>query len=816
VNDRLIGIRKRVQPADLVAGSALFLSAFLFFYDLFEGRFLLTERDLGPYFIPPRAFWVESLKRLDFPFWSPYQFSGYPFFANPQHGLFYPLNVLLLLFPFDVAFNVTIVLHFFLGGLFLYLFLKDLKAGRSSALLSALIFMLSGYLLSVHSLLSVFLSGIWTPLIMMFFRRALASRRWTHRSLTALFMTLSFLGGGIEIVYGNFLLLLFMALFSQEPPAFRPGEAKPRLDEYRGPSLISWSRWEYLFVRFRSLIVVFLFFIFLSAIQLVPFLELFFHSIRGKGISYQEATLWSFAPKDVLLFFLPDAYGYFLDMKKYWVAQCWFKTLYTGGLPFILSLLFFLRGRGRRLFFSLMLLSIFLALGRYNPLYPYVFHYVPFFNGIRYPAKFLYLFILVLSITAGLGFQRLTEFSERGEKNPYMKHVSLLLSVLSGLVLLSLVMGHQEIVQFLKEKGIDSPDFNPLSVNLYHGKRFFFYLTLYFLLIRVGFEKEWKRWVKGLLLFVLIADLFGNTGFYGREKTPDYFEKTEILERITADGDFFRVFSTKKTIGMDTPVLIGNATPLSLIKEKHLPSLNSLHRIHDIWGVDVIRLKRVDDLYKAFTEAPSITATNLIDLYGIRYIISVTPLEEGGRFKLIYARLDGLQGREGDLIKENTIKLYRYSDPSPRGWLVGRYRVLKPEAILSEMAKMGFRPEQEVFLEETPSLPPVQEGGAGGKGRVEMLSEGNNRLDLLVRSETDALLVVNDTHFPGWKAYVDGKEEKIYCADYIFRAVAVPAGTHRVAFVYHPLSFKIGAAMTLIGIGACVAGAVHFRSRRRK
>ena len=29
-------------------------------------------------------------------------------------------------------------------------------------------------------------------------------------------------------------------------------------------------------------------------------------------------------------------------MKKYWITQCWFKTLYTGGLPFILSLIFFL------------------------------------------------------------------------------------------------------------------------------------------------------------------------------------------------------------------------------------------------------------------------------------------------------------------------------------------------------------------------------------------------------------------------------------------------------------------------------------------
>ena len=139
------------------------------------------------------------------------------------------------------------------------------------------------------------------------------------------------------------------------------------------------------------------------------------------------------------LFFLPDAYGYFLDMRKYWMIQCWFKTLYTGGLPFILSFIFFifwlpvgeplcgphnraategrpykiyLFGNDRMLYLSLMLLSLFLSLGHYNPLYPFVFKYIPFFNGIRYPAKFLYIFILTLSITAGLGFQRLTELSK--------------------------------------------------------------------------------------------------------------------------------------------------------------------------------------------------------------------------------------------------------------------------------------------------------------------------------------------------------------------------------------------------------------------
>ncbi len=111
-----------VRSGGVLAGLTLFFSSILFFYDLFDGRYLLTERDLAPYFIPPRFFWVESIKHGSFPLWNPYQFSGHPFFANPQHAILYPLNGLFFLFPFDVAFNAIIILHFFLGGLFTYLF----------------------------------------------------------------------------------------------------------------------------------------------------------------------------------------------------------------------------------------------------------------------------------------------------------------------------------------------------------------------------------------------------------------------------------------------------------------------------------------------------------------------------------------------------------------------------------------------------------------------------------------------------------------------------------------------------------------------
>jgi hypothetical protein len=832
-----------VKSTDFLAGSTLFLASIVFFYDLFDGRYLLTERDLGPYFIPPRFFWVESIKQGSFPLWNPYQFSGHPFFANPQHALLYPLNGLFFLFPFDVAFNVIIILHFFLGGLFTYLFLRDLKVNPTGALISGLIFMLSGYLLSVHSLLTILLSSIWTPLIMLFFRRAINGQGIKNEMLTAILVTISFLGGGIEIVYGNFLVLFIMAIFSPSSylprlhgiipapiftginsngnPDVVPAKAGNQFSNTGFRVLPGMTRCVRLMLPWikgmRSLVVVSILFLSLSAIQLFPFIELFHYSIRGSGMSYQEATTWSFAPKDVLLFFLPDAYGYFLDMKKYWVTQCWFKTLYTGGFPFILSAMFLSFGKGRKLYLALMVFSLFLALGKYNPLYPFVFKYVPFFNGIRYPAKFLYIFILVLSITAGLGFQKLSEYSKDNEKKR-LKHLVLVFSLVSGSLLLFSALGHQQVEHFLKLKGIDSPDFNILVVNLHHAQRFLFYLALFFLLLRVGYEVRWKGWVKVLFLVFLTADLFGNMGFYGKGKTEDYFRKTKASEMISSDRDFFRLFSTAKTISQDTTIIIGDPTSLNILKEISLPSVNLLFQLHDIWGIDVIRVKRVDDLYKAFTNTPSISATRLIDLYGVKYITSVTPLEEDNKFELIYARLEGLEGKREELLKENTIKLYKNRSPLPRAWLVKDVKVLDPQAMLQMMIQEEFRPGQEVFLEEDPKWAnpptlPFTKGGLGGLNvgeplsglpqKVQIMSESNNRLALQAEVAEDSLLVLSDTYYPGWKAFVDGKETKIYRADYTFRAIPLNAGTHRVEFVYHPISFKLGVGVTILGILGC-------------
>src|SRR4030066_161528 len=201
-------------------------------------------------------------------------------------------------------------------------------------------------------------------------------------------------------------------------------------------------------------------FLLLSAVQLFPFLELSYHSIRATGLSYFEATTWSMDLKDLIQFFIPDPYGYGTSEEKYWSNQSWLKTIYIGTIPFILSAFFFVENRRKTLPFLLLLLfSFVLAFGKNTAIYEYLYYYLPSFNKIRYPVKFLFLVFILLSISAGLGWDSLKQNLEQGRKNVKWIIIGLLcLATLSAIAFGLLSYFAQEVKDYLIANGIKYPE----------------------------------------------------------------------------------------------------------------------------------------------------------------------------------------------------------------------------------------------------------------------------------------------------------------------------------------------------------------------
>jgi Bacterial membrane protein YfhO len=88
-----------------------------------------------------------------------------------------------------------------------------------------------------------------------------------------------------------------------------------------------------------------------------------------------------------------------------------------------------------------------------------------------------------------------------------------------------------------------------------------------------------------------------------------------------------------------------------------------------------------------------------------------------------------------------------------------------------------------------------------------------NSISFRSHQEVDGYILLNEIHYPGWTASVDGLPTEIIRADSIFRSVFVPAGTHRVEFHFRPRYFVWGAAISLLTLVAGLTYAVACRRR---
>lgn len=98
--------------------------------------------------------------------------------------------------------------------------------------------------------------------------------------------------------------------------------------------------------------------------------------------------------------------------------------------------------------------------------------------------------------------------------------------------------------------------------------------------------------------------------------------------------------------------------------------------------------------------------------------------------------------------------------------------------------------------------------------KVDWKRSGHDRVDVFIESNEKSMLVLTDTYFPGWKAFLDdGVEIRIHPADIMFKAAAVPAGKHKVSFIYLPVSFKLGLWTTIVSLLTMIAA--HSRWKRK-
>jgi len=196
-----------------------------------------------------------------------------------------------------------------------------------------------------------------------------------------------------------------------------------------------------------------------------------------------------------------------------------------------------------------------------------------------------------------------------------------------------------------------------------------------------------------------------------------------------------------------------------------------------------------------------INNSKLLTLLNTKYVVSeggIGDSEESHEVAQpkIYLFSDWDKREPTKIFKE--VHVYERYHYLPRAFMVYQSRILRSkDEIKKVLTSDEFDPFTEVILEEEV---PYLSSGVETQVQVEITSYDINNLTLEVDNPADGFLVLSEIYYPGWKAFVDDQETKVLKADYALRAIQLPEGQHTVRFTFDPLSFKIGALLSLASV----------------
>lgn len=196
--------------------------------------------------------------------------------------------------------------------------------------------------------------------------------------------------------------------------------------------------------------------------------------------------------------------------------------------------------------------------------------------------------------------------------------------------------------------------------------------------------------------------------------------------------------------------------------------------------------------------------SRVLSLYGVGYSIGKMPLHEGQR--------------EVAAEPQGGLKLYELDGALPRAWSVHQTKPARTAAEAAHLLITGnFDLRETAVIHGSAALPALATCSgqtAAAADEVRVVERTLHRLRLQVRMACRGLVLVNDNHYPGWTAVMDGRAAPIVTANVALRSVVVEAGSHEIAFHFRPASVYWGAALSLVGLLLGFAAAVRRSAAR--
>jgi len=770
-------------------------------------------------FAPWRRFTRETLLAGHLPLWNPYSLSGTPLVATTQSAVFYPINLLLLAAPFERTFVWSAILRLWTAGMLTFLLARRLGLSPLPGLISALAFMLCGFLVVGigHPHTGV---AIWLPGIALAVEMALAAQ--TRAAVLRAVALLAVLVG----------------------VQFTAGHIETSLDIFFGSSLYALVRWRQVIWSRVGAVAGSLRLVLvlgagwalgtgLAAMQLFPFLEwlpLSEEAVnRGAGaafVLYDPGTWKNLAL--LPLFVFPNVYNNPIWDPPYFDFLPWGRNynadvLYVGVLPFLLAIVALFRcWRTAPVVRAWGIVGL-VALGRalYLPVFDWLNHFP--LLGLGKPHMLRLIGSFSVCVLAGFGAQALFADGRGTAARLGSLWRGLCAGVLAGGIALMLIgkvllPSHREgliaLDRALAEnshqsvggdaRSAESLDreaqlmaTNTIKAFRLHNVAMYAPAAIAGAALLIGLAARRRGWSAGLRVAVLVlgaGDLVGyGWGYNPTVSRSGFYPAPPIVSAMAGDTTLFRFSATVRDLVADAHMMFG----LSDVRGLDFPTR---------WYATYAGLVPEHVAWRKITfdgfRSPLLRVLNVKYVFADRQRVPLSP----------------------DLVARVTStgrgRLWELRNPQPRSFMVYQARAVRtdeeaagllrqePEAVFSRVllsTDQGNLPGDAAY--------PADGQGTGDAGAIEY---GPRRSAWRVRTDRAGYLFTGDAYYPGWKAELDGQPTMLYRANLAFRAVRVPAGEHVVVYRYEPASVRAGLAVAAASLAAVAALLIAARAGRRK
>jgi len=797
-----------------VAGVAAFV-LLLFRTSLLPGQ-VPGGVDTFTHTLPGHAFNARAYARGELPLWNPHVLCGHPHAAGAATSSFYPMSALFAVLPLSLAYSWSLLISLLLAGLAAYALARRWGHPPAAGMVAGLVYSSGG--MTVPRIYAGHIAGVWSflflPLVILMVDRLFDGKRpLLDTGLLGLALggavvvgnppgTIVILVGGVSYAIWRIGAALWLRL-AGETTAWAGSEAKRQLPRTIGLGLAA---------GLVGLLV--------SACLVLTTSGTLAESARGSGLGTKLANAYSFPPESLLTLVSPRILGDPADVvgrhgiSTYWGRSFfWEACCYVGVCALALAVYGAVRrarsGRTRFLLFA-SVLALAVGLGEHLGLTTIIFDLLPFATAMRCPNRMVLLMQLAVAMLACQGVTELAKDTVREEARPLLRGFR---SSLPGVAMLLAAAA-----LFLRMLTYRGTAFQAIIRWCFENSRYRFSSTG---LTEQHVLNAHSATVGALVVAAVLAALVAGLFWSGRipklrGRIGAVAVAAVMIDLAWTMGGFIQPTATQeygwpRGIAEAVRSPEGGRSRVAMVGNIYNLNIGSYLQIDTVNGYDQLITQRLSDLGFMMADKPKGPPYALYRIQRYHPALNLMAADYVLAKRGAPLAAEHLQ----EVAASGNLQLLHNPRAVPRALLVHRAKRVRTTAEARDaFFQRRFDPAREAIIETEP--PPFDPPGPG-KEYARIVSYEPHRVEISCAAAGRGLLILCDSYSSGWRATVDGVEEPVLRANFIFRGVPVDGGEHAVVFEYRPAGPRLGIILTALGLLSAMALilAGKFRQRAR-